>query len=324
MNSVVVCAYTTDRWDAMCESVESVRRQSVDDEVVLVIDHNDELLARSRARWADVRDVTVVANRFGRGLSGARNTGVTEAAGDIVAFLDDDAIAEPGWLAALTKPFADPAVGGVGGKVLPMWSSIPPKWLPPEFWWVVGCSYVGQPEEIAQIRNPIGANMAFRRSVFDLTGGFREEVGRTGAPGAGCEETELSIRAGAAGFSIWYEPSAVVRHLVGASRTTLAYFLRRCFMEGRSKATVSGLVGHEQALSAERDYVRVTLPAGIVRGLRQLLRGPDRLGGLAMAATICIGVAATGIGFLRGMISARWNRQPAASAPRLPMSSRAA
>ena len=70
VNTVVICAYTEDRWDVLCESVESVRGGSADDEVVLVIDHNDALLARSRDHWADAADVVVVPNRFGKGLSG--------------------------------------------------------------------------------------------------------------------------------------------------------------------------------------------------------------------------------------------------------------
>ena len=101
---------------------------------------------------------------------------------------------------------------------------------------------------------------------------------RSGAPGRrGPAARRPSCRSapGREGYTVWYEPSAVVHHLVGTSRTTMRYFLRRCFMEGISKATVSGMVGNDAALSAERDYVRATLPAGLVRGLRQFVRGPQ-------------------------------------------------
>jgi GT2 family glycosyltransferase len=316
VNSVVICAYTAERWEILNRAVASVARQADGDEIVLVIDHNDGLLARCREQWPELR---VVPNRFGQGLSGARNTGICETSGEVIAFLDDDATAHSGWLAALVAPFADPTVGGVGGKVVPAWSEPPPPWLAPEFWWVVGCSYVGQPEQIAEIRNPIGANMALRRSVFADVGGFREEIGRGHLP-TGCEETELCIRARAAGYAIWYHPAAVVDHLVGPTRTTLGYFVRRCLGEGSSKSIVSAMAGRQAGLSAERDYLRRTLPAGARRGLRQAVRGPNRLAGLQSAATICAGVAAAGAGFVRGTIAARQNRQPLSDPPRLELS----
>src|SRR5262249_31385540 len=133
-------------------------------EVVLVIDHNDDLLAKARAQFLYDERVVVVANAQQQGLSGARNTGVAKARGDVVAFLDDDAVARWGWLAWLTE--ASAAAGGVfgtGGVALPRWETGKPDWFPEDFLWVVGCSYVGLPTEPAPIRNPIGANMAFRR-----------------------------------------------------------------------------------------------------------------------------------------------------------------
>src|SRR6476619_4813770 len=165
----------------------------------------------------------VVANRFAKGLSGARNTGVTEASGDVIAFLDDDATARDGWLEFFEQVVSgDSSIGGVGGRVEPNWDATPPGWLPPEFWWVVGCSYVGLPGEASEVRNPIGANMAFSRAVFEKVGGFREEIGRIGTVPLGCEETELSIRAGVAGFAIWYIPQAIVDHWIPAERASPA------------------------------------------------------------------------------------------------------
>ena len=119
----------------------------------------------------------MVANTGTRGLSGARNTGVDAASGDIVAFLDDDAAAADGWLAALTAPFADPHVVGTGGGAEPVWTLPRPGWFPDEFGWVVGCSYRGLPVTRAPVRNPIGCNMAFRRAALLEVGGFRDEVG---------------------------------------------------------------------------------------------------------------------------------------------------
>jgi GT2 family glycosyltransferase len=275
--TVLICAYTLERWHDIGAAVESLRAQTrTPDQVVLISDHNDALLARARAAFPDV---TCVASDGPRGLSGARNTGVAVATGDVIAFLDDDAAAEPDWAQRLLAAYSDDNVLGVGGGVLPSWRAPRPAWFPEEFLWVVGCSYRGQPSTRAPIRNPIGANMSFRREVFTAVGGFDSSVGRLGKDAGGCEETEFSIRARRhhpAG-RILIEPSAVCRHVVTPDRVTGAYFRRRCRAEGRSKAIISGLTDGGSALSSERVYVLRTLPGGILRGVRDLLRG-DRAG----------------------------------------------
>jgi GT2 family glycosyltransferase len=298
--SVVICAYTARRWDALVEAVASVAEQlPAPQEVLVVIDHNDELLARAILALPEAR---VVANDEARGLSGARNTGVRLAGGDIVAFLDDDAAARPGWLQTLTRAFDDPSVIGVGGVALAVWESSAPSWIPSEFLWVVGCSYRGLPATSVEIRNPIGANMAFRRDVFTRVGGFTEGIGRIGRTPLGCEETELSIRARAAtGGRILQLPDAEVDHRVSPDRACWRYFRRRCWAEGLSKVAVSRCVGSDAALASERSYVARTLPAGVWRGLNDARRG-DRAG-LARAAAIVAGLAITTAGYARGRLS---------------------
>ncbi len=287
--SVVLCAYTLERWDDICAAVDSLRAQTRPvDQVVLVADHNDELLARARATFLDVQ---VLANAEGQGLSGARNTGVQAATGDVVAFLDDDAAAEPGWAAGLMAPYEDPSVVGTGGRVVPAWRAPRPGWFPEEFLWVVGCSYAGLPEGRAEVRNPIGASMSFRRSVFEGVGGFDATMGRMGKDAAGCEETEFSIRARGAGGRVVLEPSSVCRHAVTPDRVTRRYFRRRCRAEGRSKALVSRLAGQGEALSTEATYVTRTLPRGVLRGLAAGLRGD--LAGLGRAVAIVEGTTLT-------------------------------
>ncbi|HEY1015389.1 MAG TPA: glycosyltransferase family 2 protein, partial [Herpetosiphonaceae bacterium] len=193
--SVIICAYTEARWDDLAAAVASVRAQALPAETIVVIDHNDQLLRRARERFADA---TVIANDGPRGLSGARNSGVAAAAGELIAFLDDDARAAPDWLERLAAAYADPQALGAGGAILPRWPAGRPRWFPAEFDWVVGCTYAGMPASPAPVRNLIGCNMSFRREVFALIGGFR--IGRVGALSIGQEndETELCIRLGMA------------------------------------------------------------------------------------------------------------------------------
>ena len=294
---MVICAFTFDRLEVMCEALDSLRGQTLSPhEVVLVIDHNPELLEEARRLWPDLK---IVANRERQGLSGARNTGVAEASGEVVAFLDDDAIADRRWLEQLADAYADPDVLGAGGAVSPRWLGGKPGWFPPEFDWVVGCTHSGMPQQLSPVRNLVGANMSFRRAPLLEVGGFSHDLGRVGTLPVGCEETDLSIRVHQRwpGAEILYDPDAEVEHVVPATRSRVRYFLDRCRAEGRSKAVLTGMVGSEDGLSSERSYVRRTLPLGFLGGLRDAFRGDA--GGLGRATMILVGLAATSVDYLR-------------------------
>lgn len=294
--SVLICAYTLDRLDVLSQAIESVRAQTAPaHEIVLSIDHSPELLEESRRRWPDVH---LCENRESRGLSGARNTGVAECSSEVVAFLDDDAVAAPDWLERLGDAYRDPSVLGVGGAVHPAWVEGKPSWFPAEFDWVVGCTHSGMPHEREAVRNLVGANMSFRRQALVEAGGFRHELGRIGTIPAGCEETDLCIRIGQRHpeGKILYDPAAVVDHFVPPARGRLSYFTSRCRGEGRSKAVLSGLVGSQSGLEAERSYVRRTLPLGVLRGIGDAFRGHPT--GLTRAAMIVAGLFTTTAGYL--------------------------
>jgi GT2 family glycosyltransferase len=289
--SVIVCAYTERRWDRLVWTVAAVSEQlRTADELLVVVDHNARLLARAREAFPSAR---VLASDGTRGLSGARNTGVRHARGQLLAFVDDDAVPQPQWLDHLLQAFAADEVIGAGGSALPVWSSAAPKWMPPEFLWVVGASYEGLPHERAAVRNPIGANMAFRREAFERVGGFREGIGRVGATPLGCEETEFAIRARRSlpGSVVMYVPDARVEHHVDSERATWRYFTARCWAEGRSKALVTAIVGAGDGLASERSYVARTLPRGFLAGLSAAVRGDVH--GLARSFAIVLGVAAS-------------------------------
>jgi glycosyltransferase involved in cell wall biosynthesis len=296
--SVVICAYTEDRWDQICAAVDSVRGQSLPSvEIILVIDHNSALFERATASMINV---TVVANEQAKGLSGARNTGAARARGEIIAFLDDDAVADEDWLKYLVEPYEDPQIAGVGGLTLPRWQTARPAWLPEEFYWVIGCNYTGMAPSGAPVRNLIGANMSFRRDMLRLVdGGFASGIGRTSAGRPlGCEETEFCIRLAqrAPGSLMTMEHRAVIWHFVPDSRCTFRYFVSRCFAEGISKAQVAASVGSGDGLSAERKYTTRTLPLGVLRGAADFFRG--HILGIARAAAIITGLGATVVGYL--------------------------
>ena len=308
--SVVICAYTLDRWDDLLAAIASVddQREATALEIVVVIDHNQALFERVAAAGLNVR---LTENVQARGLSGARNSGVQLAEGEIVAFLDDDAIADPGWLAALVATYDDPLVAGAGGAIRPLWATGRPGWWPEEFDWVVGCTYRGMPARRAVVRNVIGCNMSFRRELLGSIGGFSEGIGRIGTRPLGAEETELSIRLSRRWPDrfIVYEPAAAVDHRVPASRSTFTYFRSRCYAEGLSKAAVSKLVGSSEALATERSYAVRTLGGAVLTALGRVVQG-DRAA-LGRALAIIAGLAITTAGYVVGTVFARTNRPPA-------------
>lgn len=307
--SVIMCAYTEARWGEMLAAVQSLKTQTrPPSEIVLVIDHNPTLLEQAQRHLHN--SVKVIENSGQRGLSGARNSGLAQAHGDIIAFMDEDATAAPDWLDQLAKVYENPEVMGVGGAIHPVWiAGLRPAWFPEEFDWVVGCTYRGVPEVESQVRNLIGCNMSFRRSVCDVNGGFRDGIGRIGTLPVGCEETEYCIRAS----QRWpekmliFNPRARVFHKVPTTRAVWRYFCSRCYAEGKSKALIGQFVGSKDSLSSEKTYVMKTLPKGVLRGLASFVKFD--INGLARAGAIVTGLGLTALGYLTTRLTSRGNHR---------------
>ena len=298
--SVVICAYTEQRWEQTRAAIQSVFDQHPGPaQVLLVVDHNPDLAARARR---ELSRVAVLDSDDAPGLCGARNTGLRAATQPITAFLDDDAEARPGWLASLVSPYSHSSVVATGGSVYPRWPGLRPAWLPPAFDWVVGCSYLGLPDSVSPVRNPIGANMSVRTRLALEVGGFDSSVGHMGGNLRGCDETELAIRLTASRPKsvVLHVPAAAVDHNVGKERTRFTYFLRRCWYEGLSKAIVVQLAGRSAGLDTERRHVAVVIPAALLRDLRSCVAGnPAAL--MRIIAAIG-GLAATTAGYLTGRV----------------------
>ncbi|MFL5627062.1 MAG: glycosyltransferase family 2 protein [Ktedonobacteraceae bacterium] len=311
--SVVICAYTEKRWDELIAAVASVQCQTLPPkDIVVVIDHNPALLRRVQE---NLSGVIAIENCETKGASGARNSGVAVAQGTVLAFLDDDAIAQPDWIENLAACYTSPQVVGVGGKIEPLWSGSRPSWFPDEFNWVIGCTYRGMPTKTTPVRNVIGANMSVRSHTLATVGGFRESFGNNKGASkararsrwlhhhAGDEETEFCIRVSQQlPGSVWlYTTSAVVQHRVPAQRMCWAYFLWRCYDEGLGKASLVKLHDASAGLSSERTYTFKALPRGVARGLVDTFLRFD-LTGVLRAGAIVVGLTITTVGYLIGSI----------------------
>ena len=328
--SVVIAAFASERWAQLLAAVGSAAAQTRPPiEIIVVIDHNPYLLDRARrelpgqagqasaalapAGLATAQSVTagqagppvtVIANTRARGASGARNSGVDRCRGSVIAFLDDDACADAGWLRGLAGHFADPGVAGVGGRLDPLWEAPRPRWFPGEFGWVVGMSYDGMPQRLTRVRNVWASNMAVRRAAFAAADGFREDFGKVGSVSRP-EDTDLCLRVDSGAWL--YDPASAVGHRVPAERARFRYFVVRCFNEGRGKAGLAALKDAGASMAEERGYARQVLPRAVARELRSALSGDGT--GLLRAAAIVAGLGAAAAGFGAGAAAARRGRR---------------
>ncbi len=298
--SVIICCFTDQRMNDIFDAVNSVRRQvPPPGEVILAVDNNrslyEQLLAKSP------QSVCVILHEGICGLSATRNAGVASAKGDLVAFLDDDAVAQPGWLNRLAVLFEDPEVVAVGGRAILDWAEGRPFWFPEELDWAVGGTLSWFPAKRAPVRNPHGFSMCFRRSVFDTSGGFATEIGNVKERPRGGEEADLCLRIAhrLPTAKILFEPEAIVVHKVTASKARFSLVLRRAFNEGFDKSwiqrTAPGL-SRSRALSTERAYVQHLLHRALPSRLMSL--GTPTC--LVQVVTIILCMFAAGLGYVIG------------------------
>jgi glucosyl-dolichyl phosphate glucuronosyltransferase len=298
--SVVVCAYTEDRWSLLVNCIASVEAQTAPPiEIILCIDHNEKLLQKSIQYFSEDRPtgtipLRVVGNKYGGHLGSARNTAAEMAIGDVLAFLDDDAAAVADWLEQLIAPYSDPRVAAVGGAPLPIFEKQRPRWFPHEFDWVFGCVYSGLPSARAQLAHLIGANMSVRRLALQEINGFHSD---------NHDDMDMCHRLAFARYKIVYEPQAVVNHFVPATRTTWSYFWRRCYFVNLGKVEAFANMKDAAHLGAEIAFVARIIAKSVPTGISQTVRGDWY--GLARVSAMLAGVMLAGLGHLSGRFQLR-------------------
>ena len=307
--SVIVCAYTMERLGDIHEAVDSVLAQTLKPhEVIVAVDHNEELFHRLKSELPP--EVKLVLNKGAPGSSETRNVGIRTSTGEIVACMDDDAVAENNWLENLVPPFEDSKVMAVGGQALPLWpESKPPFWFPEEFDFIMGCTAHKKLilQANCEVRNVTGSNMAFRKEIFQRIGFCEKKLGRCNANGVefdaiGGEEAEicLRIKSSIPDGVILFRPESVVRHKVSSERATLKYVLSFCLREGVTRAMIRKIVSRygQNPLAAESIFLRQLL----LKSLPQKLKAFYKLSNLAQVAVITANLSLMGTGYLLG----RW------------------
>lgn len=263
--SVVVCAHRTDRFQDLLEAIDSLKAQSYSRiEIIMVIDGNPELYEMAKNMAEDSR-IGITLNDRNLGLSESRNRGISMAKGDIIAFFDDDAIAEVNWVEELVRMYRELDAIAAGGCILPLWLACEPRCLPEEFYWLIGATHKGFPEEVGEVRNTFGSNLSFKSDVLRALGGFRGEMGVKAKGQLQSEETEICDRMkDKFGKGVIYNNKAIVHHKVFPERLRWRFLLGRAFWQGYSKRVMKEL-GHSLA---EEGRFLSSLQTGVIERVK--------------------------------------------------------
>ncbi len=241
--SIVVCAYQADEsLVPTLRALQAQRSRRGTPQVVLVAQRPRPTFSAVKEAFPPSESVRVVEDS-GIGLSRARNLGLRASDGDIVAFVDDSVTPEEGWLEAIETAFDEHGCDCVGGAIIPEWPAALPRWFSPPIEESVGGRTSLDREMMTFPKTPFGGNIAFRRGVFEKCGLFDTRLGRTGAALISGEEVELCFRIYAAGGTVFFEPSARVRHRVAASRLTKAFVRSRWYWQGRTTVRIYRIRG---------------------------------------------------------------------------------
>jgi len=208
--SVIIATYGRD--GCLVDTIHSVLLQDYPDFELIIVDqtakHSPEVEAFLRNRDNPRYSYCLVTPPS---LPAARNFGVARSTGEIVIFVDDDVLLDPGFIHAHVNAYnRSERIAAVGGRVRsgPISSQLPA--IIPKGVWEGGLNYPGTAEELQTV---MGCNMSLRRSVLKEIGGFDPSyVGN-----ALREETDVCCRLRRAGYQIWYEPGAALDHLVASS-----------------------------------------------------------------------------------------------------------
>lgn len=298
--SVVLCTYTLEMYDHFREAADSVLDQTFDKvELVVVVDGSAEVFDRVTSEYGGRSDIVIYRNETNVGLLASRNRGAELASGDVVAFIDDDAVADERWLEELVAAYKEHDRYAVGGKMTAEWVAEKPCFLPEEFYWLVGVTHRGFAKGEGEVRNTFGSNISFRREVFHELGGFDTEIGgRRGDANLQGGETELTARLRETyGQGVWYVPAAEVAHKVFEYRTKYRWLADRAFWQGYSKRAMETLV--PDSSDTEGMFLRYLLVDATPRRLRSLVRKPssEAVGQFVMLYVL---MAIVGVGYLYG------------------------
>lgn len=253
--SIIICTYN--RADCVLDALNSLVQQTLPRhlfEILLVNNNSTDNTAALCEQFAS--NLPDIHYRYiletAQGLSHARNRGIKESGGEIVVFMDDDAVAAPDYLEKLLAFFeTTPDAAACGGRIYPRFESKRPRWMSHFLLSLTSSIDLGNNIKIFSHRQfPVGANMAVRKAMFDKYGVFNPDLGRKGNSMDGAEEKDLFYRMMAGGEKIYYLPDAIVHHYVPDRRLTFGFFKRQAIGIGKSERIRSATTSQNEYLKS--------------------------------------------------------------------------
>ncbi|MDR7494211.1 MAG: glycosyltransferase [Armatimonadota bacterium] len=280
--SVVVTTYSKDRLPDLFALLESLKVQTYPHLEILFVGEGSEQLCEKVQDYTEhhtMPNVTALFNSGEPGLSSARNIGIRRAAGEIIAFLDDDTLAFPDWAHHTVAALAREAVAGITGPALPLWEDPQMDWFPEELYWILSCTGWSGWDQVRDVRNAWGMNCAFRRQVFETVGLFRTQTGYH--KGLFAEDNEFSLRVRLrTGKRILYVPHARVWHRVRRYRLSWSFMRKRAYWIGRSRRHLLQVFAPHQEgpafLHQEHELLQRIVRRRIPTDLANVLSDPSR------------------------------------------------
>jgi glucosyl-dolichyl phosphate glucuronosyltransferase len=304
--AVIICSYDIKRRQLLKDAIDSVLSQTIKPaEIIVVISSSQELFEIISSEYPDVR---AVFSEKPLSATQARNRGIAVSNSDILAFGDDDIVADKDWIKNLLAIYSGSDALAVGGKILPSWMSGEPDFLPEELYWLVGAMHESYlPDRVIETRNVYGPNMSFRRTVFDKVGLFEESLGFAdrGNSYVQGEEPEFGLRMlDKLGRGTIYNPAALVYHRVPAGKLKLDVLFKRSFYQGYTKAVMSNYSKSPRLLGPEKTYLNGIIGHYIPYRIKGIFTGKAKWAQARKLYVLLVSVSCVGAGFLFGKVRA--------------------
>jgi glycosyltransferase involved in cell wall biosynthesis len=298
--SIIISTYSIDRYGDLVDLLESIKIQTYKDiEIIIIIDKDRELYNKiERIACDKYKNIKTVFNPKNRGLSYSRNVGIKCATGDIITFIDDDAIPVPKWAEVIVNTFDSDDVGAVTGDIIPLWEHEDMSWFPKELHWMISCSYIMTPSSKCEIERGFGTNMSFRSNLIDKIGMFNTNLGINGRKWVGGEDTDMFLRVRDSGKKIIFDPDVRVLHKICVHRVGIRNIMKRAFDGGVSLVYMSNIRSYDVKKSTEKDYLKKLIFKFYPKKFKMLISKPSD--SLRQMISVTIVIITQGTGYLYG------------------------
>lgn len=254
MISVIICTYNREKYiGPLLESLAANDLPKSDYEILLVdnncTDNTRSVCEHFAAKHADITFRYVVETE--QGLSSARNKGIQEAKGDLMVYVDDDALVDPNYLSDYVRYFSEhPDVMALGGPIEPLYETSEPSWMTPytKALLTAWMNYGDKPCNYPRGRYPGGGNAAYRKVVFEQVGLFNTELGRKGNLLLASEEKDIFDKMHALGMQVRYIPGPILHHSIPQAKLEEDYFNRLTTQIGKSERMRTKAIGQGKYL----------------------------------------------------------------------------